>query len=184
MKALGRRGLVALAALAAALAPLRAIKRQDRAAELIEKLSYPRTIVVVRHAEKAAEPANDPALSKEGAERAQRLAKMLAKAGVSHLFASEYQRTQATLLPLSLACGAKVEVAPAREPKALASAVDSLPRGSVAVVAAHSNTVGPIVGLLSGGEAKVALDESEYGRMFVVTQWGPEKQASVLELHY
>ena len=184
MKALGLRGVVALAALAAGLAPLRAVSSQDRSAELIEKLSYPRTIVVVRHAEKATEPVNDPALSKEGAERAQRLAKMLAKAGVSQLFATEFQRTQATLLPLSLACGAKVEVAPARDPGALASAVDSLPRGSVAVVAGHSNTVGPIVGLLSGGATKVALDESEYDRMFVVTQWGPEKQASVLELRY
>ena len=37
-------------------------------------LAAPDLVILVRHAEKAAEPGNDPALSPEGAQRAQALA--------------------------------------------------------------------------------------------------------------
>ncbi|HEV8111716.1 MAG TPA: histidine phosphatase family protein, partial [Planctomycetota bacterium] len=57
----------------------------------------PTTIVLVRHAEKdAAGDARDPGLSTEGKARAERLARMFAAAGVTHLFATEFHRTQDT----------------------------------------------------------------------------------------
>ncbi len=152
--------------------------------DALSKLSYPRTIIVLRHAEKATEPAEDPFISEKGAERAHRLATLLGHSGVTHMFASEFQRTQQTLAPLSVVAGVQPQVVPAREPAALASALESLPRGAVAVVAGHSNTVPALLEKLTGGAAKIALTDSDYDRVFVVTQWGPGRSACALELRY
>lgn len=155
-------------------------------------LFYPRTVIVVRHAEKALEPAGDPSLDERGRARAERLSALLRHSGVTHLFATEYQRTQETLRPLGAAVGANVTVVNSRQGAALLSALDNLPRNSVAVVAGHSNTVPEIVASLAPGAHQVvrareslALTEADYDRFFCVTRWGPEpKDASVLELRY
>jgi phosphohistidine phosphatase SixA len=152
--------------------------------DALRKLDFPRTIVLVRHAEKAAEPKEDPNLTEAGAARAKRLSELLAKSGVTHLFATEYQRTQQTVSLLSVACGVQVQVVPARSPDALLSALDSLPRGSLAVVAGHSNTVPALVEKLTGGQSKLKLEDTEYDRFFVVTQWGPGRESRLLELRY
>lgn len=153
-------------------------------ADALRKLDFPRTIVLVRHAEKAAEPKEDPNLTEAGAARAKRLSEMLQKSGVTHIFATEYQRTQQTVSLLSVASGVNVQVVPARSPDTLLSALDSLPRGSVAVVAGHSNTVPALVEKLTGGQSKLKLEDAEYDRFFVVTQWGPGRDARLFELRY
>jgi phosphohistidine phosphatase SixA len=157
---------------------------QEQGRDLLDKLSYPKTVIVVRHAEKAAEPKADPVLSEEGVARAQRLAALLAKSGVTHLYASEFQRTQQTLAPLALATGAKVSIAKAADLDAARSAIETLPRNSVTVIAAHSNTAPTMVELLTGGQTKVAMNETEYDRLFVVTQWGPGTQSTCIEMRY
>ncbi|NUP97639.1 MAG: histidine phosphatase family protein [Planctomycetaceae bacterium] len=179
----GALGFAVLSACALAVAAMRPRAPQEDSGAL-KALSYPRTIVLVRHAEKDVEPKDDPNLSETGAQRAKRLSDMLAKSGVTHAFATEYQRTQQTLSLLSVACGVNVQVVPARSADTLLSALDSLPRNAIAVVAGHSNTVPMLVEKLSGGQTKVKIDESEYDRLFVVTQWGPGKEARVVELRY
>lgn len=168
----------------AACAWLAASWQDEPSREVLDKLSYPKTVIVLRHAEKAPEPKSDPVLSDEGLARAERLAKLLAKAGVTHLYATEFQRTQLTLAPLALASGAKVSLGKAADFKATHSAVASLPRDSVAVIAAHSNTVPALLELLTAGRAKITLTEGDYDRLFVVTQWGPDKQSTWLELRF
>jgi phosphohistidine phosphatase SixA len=141
--------------------------------------------VLVRHAEKAASGGDDPALSDAGEGRARRLADMLRASGVSHLFASEFLRTKATLAPLSVALQRSIVSVPARDQGALLSALESLPRGSLAVVAGHSNTVPALVEKLAQGRAKRTIDDSEYDKLFVVVQWGAERgQQFTLELRF
>ena len=53
-------------------------------------------VFVVRHAEKRADDPRDPRLSRTGVERASALAAMLAHAGVTHLYSSEFRRTHET----------------------------------------------------------------------------------------
>jgi hypothetical protein len=87
---------------------------------------------------------------------------------------------------------ANVTIVSAREGRALLSALDNLPRDSVAVVAGHSNTVPEIVAALAPKSLQVkkareslALTEADYDRFFCVTQWGPAPaEASLLELRY
>lgn len=143
---------------------------------------YPKTVVLVRHAEKTTEPADDPALSEAGVARAAALATMLGKSGVTHLFASEFERTQTTLQPLATATGVAISTAKAADRRGLAATIEALPGGTVTVVAGHSNTVPGLIGALTGSAHKIAMTEAEYDRVFVVTKWAAGAKASVLEL--
>src|SRR5262245_19806045 len=69
-------------------------------------------IFVVRHAERAdagMQAQTDPPLSVAGEARAQKLAAMLADAGVKYIFATEFKRTQDTAKPLAMKTGVAVE---------------------------------------------------------------------------
>ncbi len=146
-----------------------------------------RTIVIVRHAEKA-EGGNDPPLSPRGERRAKQLAALLAPAHVTRLVASEYRRTQQTLAPLASANHLAVEVMPAGDTTALAAALQKAKDGSVTVVACHSNTVpevvrklgsAPLAGLAENG----SLDEHDYDRLVVLTFGCGDTAPIVVELH-
>jgi len=135
----------------------------------------PVTVIVVRHAEKAADDPRDPSLSVAGEARARALAGLLAAAGVTHLFASEFRRTQATLGPLADAIGKRPVIIPAVEQARLVAEISALPAGSVVVVAGHSNTVPALVSALGGealgtvaGSSGPSLPDDAYDRVFVV----------------
>lgn len=134
------------------------------------------TAIFVRHGEKAADDPRDPSLSPAGEARAKALAELLGHAGVTHLFASEYRRTQATLRPLADAAGLQITVLPAAAPQELVAALRALPAGAIAVVAGHSNTVPGLIDALgdqvqgtvdAGGQP--SLPDDAYDRLFVVT---------------
>ena len=62
-------------------------------------------LVLVRHADKAAEPADDPPLTAAGAKRAQDLAAALRTAGVTAIITTQLRRTRETAQPLATALG-------------------------------------------------------------------------------
>src|SRR5262249_46662073 len=69
-------------------------------------------VFVVRHAERAdagMQAQTDPPLSAAGEARAQKLAAMLADAGVKDIFATEFKRTQDTAKPLAMKTGVAFE---------------------------------------------------------------------------
>src|SRR5262245_11835906 len=69
-------------------------------------------VFVIRHAERAdagMSAQTDPPLSAAGEARAQKLAAMLADAGVQDIFATEFKRTQDTAKPLAMKTGVAVE---------------------------------------------------------------------------
>lgn len=138
------------------------------------------TVLVVRHGEKAADDPADPSLSPAGETRARALATTLVGAGVTHCFATEFRRTQATLAPLC--SGREVVVVPASDTAKLVARIRGLPAGSVVAVAGHSNTVPAIVAALASrdGAAATNLADDSYDRLFVVrVDAGPP-----LELRY
>ncbi len=149
-----RRFLPALALLlAAGAAPLAA--------------QQPVTVFVVRHAEKGPETP-DPSLTPEGVARAEALARVLAGAGVTHFYASEFKRTRETVAPAAAQAGATPTVVPARDLDGLVSRLRALPAGSRALVASHSNLVHLIAARLSGVQVP-ELTELDYDRLVVVT---------------
>jgi phosphohistidine phosphatase SixA len=151
------------------------------------------TVILLRHAEKsAAGDPKDPSLSEVGQKRARALAGLLAKAKATHLFASEFHRTQETLAPLAEATKLAVVVVPGAKLPDLAAKILDLAAGSVAVVAGHTNTL-PGLAVLLGAELDglektpqgPLLPDADYGRLFVLTPRAdvPER-AAVLELAY
>lgn len=155
--------------------------------------SAPRTVILVRHAEKGADDPRDPALSERGRERAQDLARLLARSGARRLVVSEYRRTRETLEPLAATLGLELERVPARELETLAHSLEATPPGATVVVAGHSNTIPALAARLGAQLADVAdggqgptLDEAEYDRLFVLTlpPAGSDLAPAVLELAY
>jgi len=148
------------------------------------------TAILLRHAEKDAgsDPKEkDPGLSQAGRERALALRRLLARAGATHLFASEYRRTRETLVPLAEEGPLEIAVTPAADVKGLVDRIRALPAGSVAVAAGHSNTVPAIVIALGGSMKDLlstpggpALRDDEYARLFVLT-WPAEGPAIAAE---
>src|SRR5688500_12271615 len=68
----------------------------------------PITVFVVRHAEKEAEPKQDPPLTKEGVARSQELARVLGGANIKAIYTSQFARTKLTAGPLVAKTGLAV----------------------------------------------------------------------------
>lgn len=141
----------------------------------------PAVVFVVRHAEAGdTHGGGDPQLTEAGAARASALADLLAASGVTHLYATEYERTRATLKPLADRLGLEVEVVPGKDTAAQIERLRALPPGAVAVVAGHSNTVPALVrglgGRVTGTHASdygEMIDAASYDRLFVVVLGSP-----------
>ncbi len=131
----------------------------------------PITAILVRHAEKAAEPKDDPPLSEAGQRRAARLADLLEKSGATALYATDTRRTQLTLAPLAARLAVPVGVVTAKDTAAMAQAILGHPGGTV-VIAGHSNTLGPILEAL-GAPAIEAIGDDDYDNLFVATVYAP-----------
>ena len=132
------------------------------------------TILLVRHAEKATE-ANEPSvpLSEAGTARAARLAKMLASAGVTAVYATDTVRARRTGEPLAKAAGLEVRIYPPKDPNGkpaprllLDRRKKEEPHGVVLVVG-HSNTVPEILAAL-GYPEKVEIPATQFDDLFVV----------------
>ncbi len=138
------------------------------------------TVVVVRHGEKA-DGSKDPVLSPAGAERAERLAGMLAASRVRAIYTTQYQRTQLLAQPLAKRAGLMPIVVPAADEAALLKRVQSHAAGEVVLVVGHSNTVPSIIKAL-GVREEVTVGEDEYDNLFVVTPQAG--QVHLLRLKY
>jgi broad specificity phosphatase PhoE len=143
--------------------------------------AQPSMVILVRHAEKAATPADDPDLTAAGAQRAADLASALAGAQVGSIVTTQFRRTRATAAPLAQAIGrdpiivAATPDTPAHA-AAVAAAVRARPPGEVVLVVGHSNTIPAIIAAL-GGPRLPDLCDGQYATLFVVglTSSGPSR---------
>ncbi len=131
----------------------------------------PSLVIVVRHAERAAEPKADPPLSPEGAQRALLLADYLAGAKLTAIITTHYRRTRETALPTANKFGIAPKVIAVRRDELAAhvpevvAAVRQL--SGVVLVVGHSDTVAAIVAGLSDAKP-TQLCESSFANIFVV----------------
>lgn len=157
----------------------------------------PVTVILVRHAETAGDTSGggnaNPGLSEEGKARAAKLAKLFGNAGVTHAFASEFNRTQETVAPLGKAAGVETVSISARDAEAQLKALRGLAPGSVAVVCGHSNTIPAFAKELGADPQRLEdhprygglIPHSDYGRIYVVTLPGVKgAQSHGIELNY
>ena len=130
-------------------------------------------VFLVRHAEKAVEPAADPPLSTQGLLRAESLAVRIANAKPSAIYTSQYQRTQMTANPLARAVGIGITVVPIDKasagdyPQLLRMRICAQPAGSNAVIIGHSNTI-PTIAAAWTAQSVRPIAEDEYNRMLII----------------
>lgn len=141
----------------------------------------PTRVFVVRHAEKA-DASKDPELSDLGRARAHALSEAIGRAPVAAIFATPYQRTQATAAPLAAARGLPVTIVDAAAAGALADRIRAEHAGQTVLVVGHSNTVPEVVAALGGG-AIAPIPEDTFDRLYLVTLT-PGRPAEVLALRY
>lgn len=155
--------LLVAPALACAQQPRRAVGGADDGATVV---------ILVRHAEKASETADDPSLSATGRARSEALARALADAGITRAIVSQRRRTHETATPLLAALGVVPDtISIAGTVPAHASAVAARIRtrhaGQTVLVVGHSNTISPIIAELGAGVLPDICDAA-YAAMFIV----------------
>jgi broad specificity phosphatase PhoE len=141
-----------------------------------------RTVILVRHAERAGGMSADVGISEAGRCRAEALARMLADANVKRIYTSEVARTQQTAEPLASKLHIRPEVVPAKDTEGLVAKLRAGAPDEVVLVVGHSNTVPEIIKLLGGGSVP-PIGDSEYDLLFVATLTHPN-QATVVTLRY
>lgn len=140
----------------------------------------PTQVIVVRHAERAPEPKDDPALSAEGVARAELLAEMLKAANVGTIITSHYRRTQETAAPLAKKLGitpTAITIRRGEIPAHINEVVAEVRKASgVVFVVGHSNTVAGIVAALSSSKP-IKLCETTFSNIFIATPSTPQLPA-------
>ena len=144
-----------------------------------------KTIVLVRHSEKAGETAmdktGDPDLSPEGQARAKRLVDLITKYTPHEIYATAYKRVQQTVQPTAEYRHKQIQT---YDPTKQNELIDHIMKGTTDhfLIAGHSNTIPMLVNALMGKEVFVKMPDTEYGVIYVVKmRKGKFKRVEVYE---
>jgi phosphohistidine phosphatase SixA len=132
----------------------------------------PALTVLVRHAERASAPADDPPLTPAGIKRAQDLAATLRDTKFSAIVTTHLIRTRDTAAPTATALGLTPESVIVKDlpPDAHAKAIENAVRnhrGGVVLVVNHSNVLAAIIARL-GGPQFPNICEAVYDHLFAL----------------
>lgn len=130
------------------------------------------TVIVLRHAEKAAtdSPGSEgPPLAEAGYARAARLEGLLRDSGAAAIFVSDTRRARETAAPLAGRLGLRLTEYPGRDLEGLVRRLREAHRGQTVVVIGHSNTVPELLAILSEQRVRPVLHDADYDRVFVVS---------------
>lgn len=131
------------------------------------------TVIFVRHAEKAAVPADDPGLSAAGQRRAEELARQLVDAdvvaGIDAVYSTPYRRTVDTAKPVADALNLPVLSYDASDTEAIIESIVREYKGKIVLVVGHSNTVPEMIGNMGASKNVPPIAEDEYDNIYVVS---------------
>ena len=151
------------------------------------------TVFLIRHAEKADAPREDPPLNELGKTRALLLARMLGGSGIKAVYTSQFLRAQQTGEPLAKQLGLTAASIPLKmkpsnprevSEQSIAEITNKIYEraGDTALVIGHSNTVPEVIRML-GGDVVPVIDEKKFDDLFIVTVYAKGK-AKVVQLKY
>jgi len=131
------------------------------------------TVIFVRHAEKAAEPADDPPLSEAGERRVAELTRQLVDAdvvaGVDAVYATPFRRTVETAKPVADALGLSVNTYDAADTEAIMEKIVREHKGKIILVVGHSNTLPLLIGNMGASKKVPPIAENEYDNIYIVS---------------
>jgi broad specificity phosphatase PhoE len=153
----------------------------------------PITVFLIRHAEREAEPKQDPPLTKDGVARSQTLARLLGNAGIKAIFTSQFNRTKQTAEPLATKLGLtatpftlKLNPSNPRQiaEESTAEVTNKILEhaGQSVLVVGHSNSIPDVIKML-GGDVVPTIDERKFDDLFIVNVYAKGK-AKVVQLKY
>jgi 2,3-bisphosphoglycerate-dependent phosphoglycerate mutase len=135
-------------------------------------------VVIVRHAEKAADGGTDPDLSSAGRARADALARILKDSAITGIFTTEFKRTQETASPTATSVHVTPTVVAAKDTAALVAKLHRL--NGNALVVGHGDTIPNLVKAL-GIDSQINIPADDYSELLIVTL-GDKPQ--LFRLHY
>ena len=133
------------------------------------------TVIFVRHAEKAASPAEDPGLNEAGQRRATELARQLVDAdvvpgvGVDAVYSTSFRRTVETARPVAEALDLQIMTYDAADTAAFLESLVREYKGKIILVVGHSNTVPEMIANLGASKNVPEIAENEYDNIYLVS---------------
>ena len=131
------------------------------------------TVIFVRHAEKAATPADDPGLTLAGKQRAAELARQLVDAdvvaGVDAIYSTSFRRTEETVQPVATALNLPITSYDASNTETIMDEIVREHEGEIVLVVGHSNTVPALIGNMGASKKVPEIDENEYDNIYIVS---------------
>ena len=131
------------------------------------------TVIFVRHAERAALPADDPGLSEAGKSRAAELARQLVDAdviaGVDAIYSTSYRRTEETVKPVAAALDLPINSYDADNTETVMDQIVRDHKGQIILVVGHSNTVPALIGNMGASKNVPEIAENEYDNIYIVS---------------
>lgn len=145
-------------------APVSALSVQDATAATPRS---PEAVVIylVRHAEKAIDPTDDPPLALAGQIRVQVLRHLLAESDLKYIHTTDWKRTRETARPIARDMGVEPSIYDAGDLAAFAATLKATPGHHLVV--GHSNTTPMLVETL-GGDPSTPFHDLEYDRLYIV----------------
>jgi broad specificity phosphatase PhoE len=137
------------------------------------------SLYLVRHAEKAAVPKNDPDLSEKGHTTAMAFARYLQDKQVNRVFSTDTRRTMQTAGYFANPKRLLIQKYNARELERFAKLL--LEKGETTYIVGHSNTTPTLIALLGG--ISNPIEEDEYGNMYQLTFAEASIKTTVLKLN-
>jgi broad specificity phosphatase PhoE len=140
------------------------------------------TFILVRHAEKMSD-SDDPGLTQEGVSRANKLQEMVVMANVNAIYSTNFERTRATVQPVSEMVDVPVTMYEPVPGKNVTEQWIKKHRGETVLISGHSNTIPGLANQLLGRTYfENDLDESDYGNLLIITVG--ENDRTLLHLRY
>lgn len=140
----------------------------------------PLTVVLVRHAEKAA--GENPELTLEGKAQAQQLAVLLQEVPLNAVFSTNTRRTMATAQPTADDHRLSVEKYDGTQLSDFAQRLLRRYGGQTVLVVGHADTTPALAGLLAPGQSFQQFPDDDYNNIWIVVNAGTSR-AQVLRLN-
>jgi 2,3-bisphosphoglycerate-dependent phosphoglycerate mutase len=126
-----------------------------------------KTIILVRHAEKVTSTDQDPELTFEGKQRAERLAQTIKKYKPGAIYSTDFKRTRDTAAPIAAKRKLQVRTYDAKKANDLIDAIMKSKTKRFLIVG-HSNTIPGLANLIGKKELFKNLEDSEHGAIWII----------------
>ena len=131
------------------------------------------TVIFVRHADKALEPADDPGLSPAGQRRVAELTRQLKDAdvvaGIDVVYSTPYRRTEETARPIAEALNLPINSYDAGDTEEVMERILKEHKGKIILVVGHSNTVPQLMYDMGASKKVPEIQENEYDNIYIVS---------------